>query len=173
MILGFNLLPAFPLDGGRIARALLWRRLGDVDRATLLAARAGRAFGWGFVALGMLSAMGGGGAGGLWLVLVGGFLVFAGKAEAQQSVIVHAFGHTTVGQAMTSPAVVIAGSMSLATATEAFATHLFSAFPVVDEAIGLLTIDRVRSVPPAARSARTCGRSRSPIPRSSSHPPRP
>ena len=56
-VLGFNLLPAFPLDGGRIARSLMWRHHGDRDRATASAARIGRAFGWGFVALGALPSL--------------------------------------------------------------------------------------------------------------------
>lgn len=153
MVLGFNLLPAFPLDGGRVARSLLWRRLGDRDRATLIAARIGRAFGWFIAALGVL-AFAGGAPGGIWLVLVGGFLVVAATAEAKQTRITHAFGAATVEDAMTTPAVVVAASVPLDVAVQRFARHLFSAFPVVDatnRVVGILTIDQVRSVPPTLR----------------------
>jgi len=153
MVLAFNLLPAFPLDGGRVARSLLWLRLGDRDRATLIAAHIGRMFGWFFAALGVL-AFAGGAPGGIWLALVGGFLVVAATGEAKQTRITHAFGAATVADAMTAPAVVVPASLSLDVAADRFATHLFSAFPVVDEthrAIAILTIDQVRSVAPDLR----------------------
>ena len=149
MILGFNLLPAFPLDGGRVARSLLWMRIGDPGRATMIAAGLGRAFGWGFVALGLLS-LAVGAAGGLWLALVGGFLVVAARAEVEQTRIAHVFGSATVADVMASPPVVVAASLPLTALAERFAAHLFVAFPVVDEdgrAIGIVTIDHVRAVP--------------------------
>ena len=57
VILVFNLIPAFPLDGGRVARALLWRHWGDLRRATQTAARLGRYFGFLLIALGVLEAL--------------------------------------------------------------------------------------------------------------------
>lgn len=157
MILAFNLLPAFPLDGGRVARSLLWWRFGDADRATAVAARIGRGFGWFIAALGVVSLFGGA-AGGIWLVLVGGFLVFAAGAEARQSRLTHVFGTETVADVMRSPAVVVPASLPLDVAVERFATHLFSAFPVVgetDRVVGVLTIDDVRAIPPGRRGT-TC-----------------
>jgi Zn-dependent protease/predicted transcriptional regulator len=153
MILGFNLLPAFPLDGGRVARSLLWMRIGDADRATTIAAGIGRTFGWGFVGLGLLS-LTSGAAGGLWLVLVGGFLVFAGRAELEQTRIARVFGSATVADVMTSPPVVVAASLPLSVVAERFAAHLFVAFPVVEDdgrAVGIVTIDHVRAVPAILR----------------------
>ncbi|HEX5983654.1 MAG TPA: site-2 protease family protein, partial [Solirubrobacterales bacterium] len=79
-ILVFNLLPAFPLDGGRVTRALLWWRRGDISSATETAARVGRGFGYGMIGLGVLTFMAGG-FGGLWLALIGFFVVAAAKAE--------------------------------------------------------------------------------------------
>jgi Zn-dependent protease len=111
-ILVFNLLPAFPLDGGRVARSLLWRRLGDRERATALAARTGRAFGIGLVVLGLLS-FAGGAVGGLWLALIGGFLIVAAGAEAQGSLVERSFAGRTAESLMSAPAVTLRGDLTV------------------------------------------------------------
>jgi Zn-dependent protease len=69
----FNLLPAFPLDGGRMLRAYLWRRWTDKRRATVAAAKAGRYTAFVLIALGVLEFASGAGLGGLWLVLESGY----------------------------------------------------------------------------------------------------
>lgn len=79
-LLAFNLIPAFPLDGGRILRAVLWRASGDMARATRAAAHAGRAFGIALIAVGFLAAFADG-FGGLWLAFLGFFLLSAADAE--------------------------------------------------------------------------------------------
>jgi Zn-dependent protease len=82
LLLGFNLIPALPLDGGRVLRALLWRARGDLSWATTVAARAGVVIGAVMIAVGF----GGGFAGGpgaLWIAFVGVFVLVAGRAEAQ------------------------------------------------------------------------------------------
>ncbi|MBS1676031.1 MAG: site-2 protease family protein [Actinobacteria bacterium] len=81
-ILALNLLPAFPLDGGRIARALIWLYDGDLRKATVIAARLGRGIGWGLVALGVLGAMVGY-LTGFWISIIGLFVIWAAKAEEQ------------------------------------------------------------------------------------------
>ncbi|HVW46990.1 MAG TPA: site-2 protease family protein [Solirubrobacterales bacterium] len=83
-ILGLNLLPAFPLDGGRIARALIWMYDGDLRKATTAAARLGWAIGWALVALGIF-AVAAGLLAGFWTALIGGFIIFAAKAEERSS----------------------------------------------------------------------------------------
>ena len=77
----FNLLPAYPLDGGRVLRAILWRRSGDRDRATVGAARTGRALGLALVAFGLYETLFVGNYSGLWLALVGWFI--SGSATQQ------------------------------------------------------------------------------------------
>jgi Zn-dependent protease/CBS domain-containing protein len=99
----FNLLPAFPLDGGRVLRAALWRATGDLLSATRTASLAGRGFGYGLVVLGLFvlfttqSVLGG-----LWPILVGLFLAGAATATWQQMLTQRALRGRTVGQLMTS-----------------------------------------------------------------------
>jgi Zn-dependent protease len=81
LILGFNLLPAFPLDGGRVLRSLLWRHNHDLARSTEMAARVGRMFGYAMIAFGVLELFAGY-AGGLWLAIVGMFIAAAASAQA-------------------------------------------------------------------------------------------
>ncbi len=79
-ILALNLLPAFPLDGGRIARGVIWLFDGDLRKATVIAARLGRGIGWALVALGTVGAMFGY-LTGFWAAIIGVFVIFAAKAE--------------------------------------------------------------------------------------------
>jgi Zn-dependent protease len=99
----FNLLPALPLDGGRAARALLWRRR-DFYRATVIAARAGRWSGYGMVYVGLLATVAGY-LGGLWLAMIGLFLIAAASAEQRLAELGQAVEGLTVAELM--PAVEI------------------------------------------------------------------
>ena len=83
MLALFNLLPGAPLDGGRILRGLLWKRWGDSQRASRAAARSGQVLGMGITAIGVLELLAWRGIGGLWLMLIGWFLVTAARAEQQ------------------------------------------------------------------------------------------
>ena len=154
-ILAFNLLPAFPLDGGRIARSLMWRHHGDLDRATAAAARMGRVFGWGLVGLGALAFVAGS-VSGLWFALIGWFLVVASAAEAQASRVDHALRELTVGDLMSAPAVSLPEGLTVEEAVETgFARHFFTAFPVTDDAgraVGIVTLKDVRALPAHERA---------------------
>lgn len=156
-ILVFNLLPAFPLDGGRVLRALLWMRSGSREAATATAGRVGAGCGWAFVALGVMSALGGAAAG-LWFALIGGFVVLAARAERTRVIVQHDLAGVTVADVMVHDPVTIADWLTADGAIESrVRTHLFSAFPVIDaegHANGLLTLESLRRVPAAERGLR-------------------
>lgn len=153
MILVFNMLPAFPLDGGRVLRSLLWRREGDFERATARAARVGRVFGYGMVGLGVLGVFAGV-PGFLWLALIGFFLIVAGRAEEAGAELQSTFKESGLRRVMAMPASTLDAGETVARALrDSFAAHGYRSFPVTEggRAVGLLTIDRVEKVPPAHR----------------------
>ena len=154
MLLTFNLVPAFPLDGGRAVRALLWRRSGDIVAATERAAGVGRGFGYLLIGFGVLLTLDGWVIG-LWLVVIGVFLVGAAGAERYQEEVVAAFTGTPVTDLMSTPVISIPSTSSVADAQSYFARHRYSAFAVTDScgrAVGLLGIEEVEHTRPSERA---------------------
>jgi Zn-dependent protease len=154
LILVFNLLPAFPLDGGRILRAAVWGRVGEIARATSIAAAVGRGFAYGFIFLGLLAALRGA-PGGLWLSLIGLFLALAGRAEEGAQQLRGALGGHRAGELMAYPAVAVPAGLTVEAATDVFARHRYRSFPVLDgdRVLGLLTIERVEALDPSRRDS--------------------
>lgn len=147
-ILVFNLLPAFPLDGGRVARALIWGRSGDLTKATAVAASIGRAFGWGMIAFGLL-ATAAGAFGGIWFAVIGFFVIAAAKAEEGGLRVRTAFAGREAGRFMSFPAVTVPAGASVEDAVEDFfVRHRYSAFPVLDgdRLVGLIDLAAIERV---------------------------
>ena len=166
LILGFNLVPAFPLDGGRVARALLWRRSGDIAQATDTAAGLGRAFGYLLIGGGVLLWMDGS-PGGLWFAVIGMFLVAAASAERVQEQVVALLSGVRVSELMSQPAITIPAELALADAERYFERHRFTAFPITDRsgrAVGLLSIGQLERTPRSAWSTTTAGQLADPDP---------
>ncbi len=158
-ILAFNLLPAFPLDGGRVARALIWGRTDDLSRATSIAASIGRGFGYAMIALGLLGTAAGA-VGGIWLAIVGVFVIVAARAEEGGMKVRAAFAGREAGKFMSHPAVTIPAEKSVEEAVSLyFVRHRYSAFPVLDgdRLVGLIDVGTVERVPPAQRPTTTVG----------------
>ncbi len=158
-ILAFNLLPAFPLDGGRVARALIWHHDHDLLRATTLAASIGRGLGYGMIGLGVFAALAGG-FGGLWLALIGVFVIAAAKAEADGLRVRVAFRGREARNLATFPAVCVPAWISVEDAVrEYFVARRFAAFPVLDgeRLVGLIDRQAIERVPAARREATTVG----------------
>lgn len=158
LILGFNLLPAFPLDGGRVLRAILWRRSRDLERSTATAASVGRIFGYVMIAIGVLSLFSGY-AGGLWLAVIGLFIVVAAGAQAVNARVQATFAGVPARELMSTPVVSIPLDVSLDKAgSDYFLPYRYTAFPVVDISgrfTGVLALNRLEQVPPYERPSRT------------------
>jgi Zn-dependent protease len=150
LLLAFNLLPALPLDGGRVFRALLWRRRRDFRSATRLAATVGRGFAFGMIVVGLLLLVAGGGVGGLWLAFIGWFLLQAAGMEERSLVLREALAGLRVRDLMVLSPVVVPGGATLAEFMDEVAfTHHYTTYPVVEDgrAIGLLPFACVARVP--------------------------
>jgi len=147
-ILVLNMLPAFPLDGGRVLRSLLWRRSGQLRPATETAAAVGRGFGYVMIGLGLLELLAGAPAG-LWLSLIGFFIVVAAGQQAAGAELQEALSGVSAGELMSIPVVSIPGDTTLARAArDYFMVYRYTSFPVTDDvgrAVGLLTLTRMQS----------------------------
>ncbi len=98
ILAGFNMIPGYPLDGGRVFRALAWKHTDDIKKATKWASNGGKLFGGTMIIYGLLSIFTGGG--GLWYVLLGGFLYILAKASYEQLLLQQDLGGVTVRRVM-------------------------------------------------------------------------
>jgi Zn-dependent protease/predicted transcriptional regulator len=157
----FNLVPAAPLDGGRILRSLLWWRSGDRARAAIGAARSGRVFGWLLIAFGVSIALFGGGFGGIWLALIGWFITAAARAEEEHARMGDALDDVRVADVMTPSPVVVPAEASVQSFIDDWVfRHRHSTFPVVGvlgDPVGLITLQRVKPVPAEERTVTRLG----------------
>jgi Zn-dependent protease/predicted transcriptional regulator len=153
----FNLLPGFPLDGGRLFRALLWWWTGDLAKASERAANWGQGIGYGLILLGALQIFGGALAGGLWLIFIGLFLRAAAIGSYQHVVVEQMLGHTRVGDIMIREPATLSPDISVADAVEQFFLRYgYAGFPVVSDGrpLGLLSLSEVSACPAAERGQR-------------------
>jgi len=158
-LLAFNLIPAFPLDGGRIARAIVWWRTGDRTKATKVAARLGRGFSFLMIASGAyLALVQDALVDGIWLAFVGYFLGQSATQAERQSEFSSRIEGLRVADVMDSEPVAVPADLSLDRANdEFFLRYGFPWFPVTDPEgrfSGLVTRESVEAVPEADRSGR-------------------
>src|SRR3982075_1071985 len=152
----FNLLPAFPLDGGRLLQSLIWLRTGDRLRATSIAARIGRAFAFLLIAYGLITFFVSGSLiGGVWSVFLGWFLLSAARAEEAGGLIRQALSGISVAEVMTPNPVQAPDDISVEDALHGYIlTSRHSTFPTHNasgQLSGLLTLAALKSVGPGAR----------------------
>ncbi len=142
----FNLIPAFPLDGGRVLRAGVWKWTGDLGKATGIAANMGRILGWVLIAFGVANAVTGNSVGGIWQVLIGFFIVSAAGMSEMQMEMKLGLAGMRAQDLMTSDVAVIPHDLTLADAVNSFFyRHYHKAFPVVRDgrAVGWLRLEDV------------------------------
>jgi Zn-dependent protease len=163
LVLVFNLIPAFPLDGGRIARAIAWRLSGDRNRATRLAANLGRGFSYLLIGFGLVLIVGGGDLviTGIWFALIGFILGQSARGFAMQSEFSSRIDGISVADVMDADPVSITEDTSIERAIEDyFLRYRWPWFPVVDAGDhfrGLLVREAADGVPEPSRASQTVG----------------
>ena len=145
----FNLIPGYPLDGGRLLRALLWKIYDDVDRATRNAARIGQAVGTIFIGWGLVQFFAGAGFGGLWLAFIGWFLLTAAQASYAQVTIAETLRGVRVRDLMTDDCVTVDADVHLQSLVDDLLLRTGRRCIVVkgdSRVLGLVTPNEVRGV---------------------------
>ena len=147
-----NMIPGYPLDGGRVFRAALWAGTGDLRRATRIAATAGRIFGFMFIMIGVLQMFGGNLVGGLWIAFIGWFLEMAATGQLAQTVLQDLLKGRSVAQAMSNRGATISADLTLQALVD---EHILGDGQhercfLVDQqgkTTGLMTLQRLKEVP--------------------------
>jgi CBS domain-containing protein len=157
LILLFNLIPAYPLDGGRIARAIVWRATGDRNRATRFAGQLGQGFSWAFIGLGIALLLFADSFAGIWLALIGWILGQSARAAVARTEVSRRLEGLTVADVMDREPVSIPESASVERALdEYFLRYQWPWFPVVDAAerfLGLVKRGAADAVPELRRAS--------------------
>jgi len=145
----FNLLPGFPMDGGRVLRAIVWWRTGSAHRATRVASVTGQVVAFAFIIIGIFRFFGGAGFSGLWMAFIGWFLLNAAKAAYAQQELTERLRGVCVGDLMTRDCTVVDGNTNLHTFVH---DHLLPTgqrcFLVAEqgEVAGLVTANEVKGI---------------------------
>ena len=162
----FNLIPGFPLDGGRVFRAIVWGVNKDFRRATLVAANTGRFFGFLFIAGGVWLVLQGNVFNGLWIAFIGWFLESAAGAQVQQQMVQGLLGSHKVSEAMGTACTHVSGNTSLQTLIDQeVLTHGTQCFLVDqgDHSVGLLTLHNIKEIPRPSWTTTTAAQAMVPI----------
>ncbi len=146
----FNLIPGFPLDGGRVLRAALWSFFKDIRKATAIATTFGKIFAFTLMALGFLSLFTGALISGIWLIFIGLFLQESADLSYRQLVMKKMLSGTKVEQIMTKNIITIPGNLTLDhLVNEYFFRFRHSIFPIIehDAVAGIITFHSIKEVP--------------------------
>lgn len=156
----FNLIPAFPLDGGRLARAVLWHFKGNLKWATRKTATAGNVFGIVLIVLGLLSVISGNFVGGMWWFLLGLFVRFAAEGSYRQLVVRQLLGGEPVKNVMQTDVKSVPPSATIDQLVEEYVyKHHYKMFPVAEngDLRGCVTTRQIKEVPREQWNERTVG----------------
>jgi Zn-dependent protease/CBS domain-containing protein len=150
----FNLIPGFPLDGGRLLRAIVWRLTGNIQRATRVAGFVGQLFAWGLMFWGFLRLLAGDLVFGVWTVAIGWFLNSAASMSVQQVIVDQRLSGLRVRDVLRADRTAVGPGHSVAELIElVMLPGNRRAVPVVDgRLVGIVTLGDVRSVSPDKRA---------------------
>jgi Zn-dependent protease/predicted transcriptional regulator len=146
----FNLIPGFPLDGGRVLRAIYWRKTNNLRKATQIASEAGKWVGVGIILLGLFWILAGNLIGGFWFVIIGIFLRSAAEGGYQQAVMKGALEGVKLKELMSRGVISVQPSLPIDRLVEDFyLTYKHNTYPVIDSdrIIGIITLKQVKEVP--------------------------
>jgi Zn-dependent protease/CBS domain-containing protein len=148
LVAGFNLIPAFPMDGGRVLRSLLWRRNGDIVHSTVVASNAGRVFAYILVFFGMFTLFFVDLVSGMWFMLIGWFISSSAASSLRQTIIQEDLRGVRVADLMTRNVESVTPEMDLGSLSEEFTRTKHTGFPVVSsgELVGCVTLGDMRKV---------------------------
>ena len=146
----FNLIPGYPLDGGRVFRAIVWQITGNMRRATLIAANVGRFFAFLFIFVGVWQMFSGNFGGGIWIAFIGWFLDNAASAQVHQMMFQGLLAGHRVSQAMSTHCATVSADLTLQALVD---EHILGSgqrcFLVNrgDNTVGMMTLHRIKDVP--------------------------
>lgn len=153
----FNLLPGFPLDGGRLFRSAVWKFTGDLTKATRWASNGGKWLGYGLMGLGALQTLAGFVIGGLWLLFIGWFLRNAADMSYRQHMLQMVLEGVPAREVMSEEPETVSPDLTLQELVDRyFLKRRYQSFPVVEggRAVGLITVQQVKDVPREAWTSR-------------------
>jgi len=149
ILAGFNMVPAFPLDGGRVLRSILWYVKGDLRWATRISSRLGAAFGLFLMIMGVISFIGGNFIGGLWYFLIGMFIKNASQMSYRQLLVKNALMGEPISRFMAAEAVTVPSSITISDLVEDyFYKYHYKMFPVIDNDMlkGCITTKQIKEL---------------------------
>lgn len=166
MLALFNLIPGFPLDGGRVLRAVLWGATGSLRQATNIAGMIGRVIGFGFLGVGVFQALTGNVSNGLWTAFIGMFLQRAAAAELQSQKLRDLLSGRTVAQVMSDSFITLPSMITIQQIVNSLVLQRgIRTFAVTDDdkVRGLLTVSDIEKVPGPQRMQVTAGQAMQPL----------
>ena len=164
LMAGFNLIPAFPMDGGRVLRSVLWRRNGDIVRSTVAASNAGRTVASFIVFLGLFTMFLVDFVSGIWLVLIGWFISSSSTASLSQTVAAEELRGVRAADVMTRKVDSVPPEMTLQDLSEEFLRTKHTGFPVLSDGHlqGCVTVDDLRKSKRDSWATKTVGEAMTP-----------
>ncbi|MBW4644973.1 MAG: site-2 protease family protein [Goleter apudmare HA4340-LM2] len=146
----FNMLPGFPLDGGRVFRSLIWKYTGDQRKATQIASTGGKWLGFLVIALGIWQMFNYAILGGLWFILIGWFLYNAAEASYEELLLRTSLKGVRAREIMTPYPEIVSADLTLQELVDKyFLSRRYQSFPVIQDGqpVGIITLSQIRDIP--------------------------